>query len=38
MYVQGRQSELKSGGAQQGGAENFGVYENHFTVFHLVLQ
>ena len=30
-YKQGRQSGLKSGGAQRGGAENFGVYENHFS-------
>ena len=31
QHLQGRQSGLKSGGAQWGGAENFGVYENHFT-------
>ena len=30
-HFQGHQLGLKSGGAQRGGAENFGVFENHFS-------
>ena len=31
IYAQGRQSGLKSGGAERGGAEKVGVCENHFS-------
>ena len=32
MNMQGRPSELKSGGAQQGGAGNFRAYKKHFSL------
>ena len=35
--MQGRQSGLKSGGAQWGGAENLGEYENHFSPSSTIL-